>query len=102
MKNKRAIKLGLSSFLFFVALTLGQISYAADPTLKNVNNYFTGEVQIAIGIVALILCIVFFVKQKIGAVIGVVLASAFIFFMANDPQTIFNSIGGVFKKVFGG
>lgn len=81
---------------------MNNLVLGALPSLKGLSSWATTEVQIAIGLVALVLCIFFAVKQKVGAAIGVVLIAAFIFFMANDPTTIFNAIGEVFKKIIGG
>ena len=72
------------------------------PSLKNLNTWFTTEVQLGIGFVALIICIVLGIKQKWGIMVGVVFFFAFLFFMANDPSTIFDGIGEIFKKIFGG
>lgn len=72
------------------------------PSLGGLNSWATTEVQIAIGLVALVICIVLAVKQKIGPMIGVIFVAAFIFFMANDPKTVFNAIGEIFKKIIGG
>lgn len=81
----------------FNNLVLGSL-----PSLSGLSSYFTTEVQIGIGLVALVLCIILAAKQQIGPMVAVILVAAFIFFMANDPDTIFNSIGELFKKVFGG
>ncbi|WP_086349835.1 TcpD family membrane protein [Candidatus Enterococcus clewellii] len=72
------------------------------PSLSGLSNYFTTEVQIGIGLVTLVLCIILAAKQQIGPLIGVIVVAAFIFFMANDPAAIFNGIGELFKKIFGG
>ena len=103
-KNKKIMsKFILSIALIGVALVVtGNVALAADPSLSGVQGWFTTEVQIAIGIVALVASVILGIKQKIGAVIGVVLFSAFVFFMANDPTKIFNAIGGLFSKIFGG
>lgn len=81
---------------------MNNLLLGALPSLSGLNSYFSTEVQIAIGIVALIICIFLGVKQQFGPMVGVILFAAFVFFMANDPSLIFNSIGELFKKVFGG
>lgn len=81
---------------------MSNLVLGALPSLSGLSSYFTTEVQIGIGLVALVLCIILAVKQQIGPLIGVVVVAAFIFFMANDPNTIFNAIGEIFKKILGG
>lgn len=81
---------------------MSNLVLGALPSLSGLSSYFTTEVQIGIGLVALVLCIILAVKQQIGPLIGVVVVAAFIFFMANDPATIFNAIGEIFKKILGG
>lgn len=83
-------------------MKMNNLVLGALPSLSGLKTYFTTEVQIGIGIVVLILCIFLWVKQQIGAMVGVVIMAAFLFFMANDPAVIFNGIGEVFKTIFGG
>lgn len=101
-RKKLWLKIGLSLGLVGIAFLLsGNLALAADPTLVNVKTWFTTEVQIAIGIVAVVVIIGLGVKQQIGKAVGVFLFSAFIFFMANDPAKIFKAVGGLFGKIFG-
>lgn len=81
---------------------MNNLVLGALPSLSGLSGYMTTEVQLAIGFVALIACIFLAVKQQIGPMIGVIVVAAFIFFMANDPRVIFDGIGELFKKVFGG
>lgn len=75
---------------------------AADPTLKEVNTWASSEVQIAIGIVVFCICVFFLYKQEFGKMFGTVVFAAFIWVLANDPAKIFESIGSLFSKIFGG
>ena len=102
MIAKKVYKGIYGSMLTMVSLFVGRVALAAEPSLGGLQGWFSSEVQIAIGIVALVACVVLGIKQKIGAIVGVVLFSAFVFFMANDPAKIFNAIGGLFSKIFGG
>ncbi|MHC5217952.1 TcpD family membrane protein [Enterococcus sp. LJL128] len=81
---------------------MNNLVLGALPSLTNLDGYLTTEVQIGVGIVALILCIILWAKQQVGPLIGVILMASFIFFMANDPERIFNSVGELFSKIFGG
>ncbi|MBL1226502.1 TcpD family membrane protein [Enterococcus sp. BWR-S5] len=81
---------------------MSNLVLGALPSLSGLSSYVSGEVQIALGIVVLVICVILAVKQQIGPMIGVIIVAAFIFFMANDPNVIFNAIGEAIKKVFGG
>lgn len=83
-------------------LALEKLFLGALPSLAGLSNYFTTEVQIGVGLVTLVLCIILAAKQQIGPLVGVIVVAAFIFFMANDPAAIFNGIGELFRKIFGG
>lgn len=73
----------------------------ATPSLSGGTTWFTGEVQIAVGLIALAIFVFFLVKQKIGPAVGVLLAAAFVFFMAGDPSKVMTSLGEIFKLIFG-
>ncbi|MBP1046331.1 hypothetical protein I6N96_08540 [Enterococcus sp. BWM-S5] len=79
-----------------------KLMLGALPSLAGLSSYFTTEVQIGVGLVTLVLCIILAAKQQIGPLVGVVVVAAFIFFMANDPAAIFNGVGELFRKIFGG
>lgn len=75
---------------------------AAKPTLSGTQTWFTGEMKTALGIIVLALCCYFIFKQKIGMMVSTVVVGAFIWFLASDPAVIFDSIGHLFKPIFGG
>lgn len=75
---------------------------AADPTLTSLNTWASTEVQVAIGLIALVICLYFIYKQEPSKVFGTVVIAAFVWFLANDPEKIFQSIGTLFSKIFGG
>lgn len=79
-----------------------KLMLGALPSLAGLSSYFTTEVQIGVGLVTLVLCIILAAKQQIGPLVGVVVVAVFIFFMANDPAAIFNGVGELFRKIFGG
>lgn len=73
---------------------------AAAPTLSKLNTTLSSEAKIGIGICVIGLMIWFLLKQKIGAVIGTLVAGALIFFFINDPAAVLGSMGEWFGQIF--
>lgn len=86
----------------FANLSTSLYLAAAKPTLGDTKVWFTGEMKTALGIIVLALCCYFIFKQKIGMMVSTVVVGAFIWFLASDPAVIFESIGNLFKPIFGG
>ncbi|MFT9391594.1 TcpD family membrane protein [Leuconostoc pseudomesenteroides] len=83
----------VTSFMF--QIPTGSISFSG------IQSEAAGWVSAVIAIVIMFLVLKHFTKGSIGQLVISILVGGLVYFVVKNPDSVLNSVGGIFKSIFG-